>query len=148
MALSSTRAKRVRAFRGRATFPNATASWPACWLPKWWRLKAKAWPSLPTHWPAGLAAFSFRRTQIPLTERTRKIYEERLGQTWTEINGHKVTEVDRRDGLKLIFEGGSWVLVRIAGTEPKIRLYAEGRSSEEQRHLMHLVRQFFSQRRL
>ena len=59
----------------------------------------------------------------------------------------KVTEVDPSDGLKLIFEGGSWVMVRSAGTEPKIRLYAEGRSSEEQRHLMHLVRQFFSQRR-
>ncbi len=95
-----------------------------------------------------VGTFSFRRTQIPLTERTRKIYEERLGQTWTEINGHKVTEVDRRDGLKLIFEGGSWILVRVAGTEPKIRIYAEGHSSEERRHLMHLVRQFFSQRRL
>ena len=91
--------------------------------------------------------FSFRRTQIPLTERTRDIYEERLGQTWTEINGHQVKGVDRRDGLKLIFEGGSWVLIRIAGTEPKIRIYAEGRSSEERRHLMQLVRHIFSQRR-
>ena len=95
-----------------------------------------------------VGTFSFRRTQIPLTERTREIFEERRGQTWTEINGHKVVEVDRRDGLKLIFEGGSWVLIRVAGTEPKIRIYAEGRSSEERRHLMHLVRYFFSQRRL
>jgi len=95
-----------------------------------------------------VGTFSFRRTQIPLTDRTRNIYEKRLDQTWTEVNGFKVADVDRRDGLKLIFEGGSWVLIRIAGTEPKIRLYAEGRSSEERRHLMHLVRQFFSQRRL
>jgi alpha-D-glucose phosphate-specific phosphoglucomutase len=95
-----------------------------------------------------VGTFSFRRTQIPLTDRTRDIYEKRLDQSWTEINGFKVADVDRRDGLKLIFEGGSWVLIRIAGTEPKIRLYAEGRSSEERRHLMHLVRQFFSQRRL
>ena len=94
-----------------------------------------------------VGSYFFRRTQIPLTERTQGIYEQSLTQSWTEINGFKVTEVDRRDGLKLIFEGGSWVLVRIAGTEPKIRLYAEGRSSEERRHLMHLVRQFFSQRR-
>ena len=95
-----------------------------------------------------VGTFSFRRTQIPLTERSRKIYEKRLGQKWTEANGLRVKDVDRRDGLKLIFEGGSWILVRIAGTEPKIRLYAEGRSSEERRHLMHLVRQFFSQRRM
>ena len=94
-----------------------------------------------------VGTFSFRRTQIPLTDRTRDILRLRLAQNWTEINGHKVTEVDRRDGLKLIFEGGSWILIRIAGTEPKIRIYAEGRSSEERRHLMHLVRHFFSQRR-
>jgi alpha-D-glucose phosphate-specific phosphoglucomutase len=97
---------------------------------------------------ARVGEFSFRRTQIPLTDRTREIYEQRLAQSWTEINGFRVKDVDLRDGLKLIFEGGSWILVRIAGTEPKIRLYAEGRSSEERRHLMHIVRQFFSQRRL
>jgi phosphomannomutase len=56
--------------------------------------------------------------------------------------------VDRRDGLKLVFEGGSWLAVRLAGTEPKIRLYAQGRSSEEMRHLMHLARQLFSDRRI
>ena len=42
-----------------------------------------------------------------------------------------MVSVDRRDGLKLIFEGGAWILIRLAGTEPKIRLYAEGQSAEE-----------------
>ncbi|MCG6947865.1 MAG: phosphoglucomutase/phosphomannomutase family protein [Acidobacteria bacterium] len=91
-----------------------------------------------------VGTYSFRRTQIPLTQRTQEIYEKRLGESWSEINGFKVADIDRRDGLKLIFESGGWVLVRIAGTEPKIRLYTEGRSSEEQRHLMHLARQLFS----
>jgi phosphoglucomutase len=90
----------------------------------------------------------FRRTQIPLTRRSRQIFARRLKQKWNKIRGREVLEVDRRDGLKLIFEGGSWLAVRLAGTEPKIRLYAEGRSSEEMRHLMHLARQLFSDRRL
>ena len=90
----------------------------------------------------------FRRTQIPLTRKSRQIFERRLRQKWNKIKGRQVVKVDRRDGLKLVFDGGSWLAVRVAGTEPKIRLYAEGRSSEEMRHLMHLTRQLFIDRRL
>ena len=111
-------------------------------------VEGKGMAELSSELAARVGTFSFRRTQIPLTDRSREIYEERLKQKWKEVNGLKVAEVDRRDGLKLVFEGGSWILIRVSDTEPKIRLYAEGRSSEEQRHLMHLVRQFFSQRRL
>ncbi len=110
-------------------------------------VEGKGMAELSNELAARVGTFSFRRTQIPLTDRSRAIYEQRLGQKWNEINGFKVAEVDRRDGLKLVFEGGSWILIRVSDTEPKIRLYAEGRSSEERRHLMHLVRQFFSQRR-
>ena len=95
-----------------------------------------------------VGAHWFRRTQIPLTRRSRQIFDRRMKQKWNRIKGRDVVRVDRRDGLKLVFEGGSWLAVRLAGTEPKIRLYAEGRSSEEMRHLMHLARQLFSDRRL
>jgi phosphoglucomutase len=111
-------------------------------------VEGKGMAELSSELVARVGTFSFRRTQIPLTDRSREIYEQRLKQKWKEVDGLKVAEVDRRDGLKLVFEGGSWILIRVSDTEPKIRLYAEGRSSEERRHLMHLVRQFFSQRRL
>jgi phosphoglucomutase len=94
-----------------------------------------------------VGTFAFRRTQMPLNERTREVYERRLEQEWESIDGRPVVRTDRRDGLKLMFDNGSWILVRIAGTEPKIRLYAEGRSSEEMRHLMHAARQLFIDRR-
>ena len=99
---------------------------------------------------ARVGNYAFRRTQIPLSDRSRQIFERRLKQDWkkTNLDGRKVVSVDRRDGLKLVFEGDSWILVRIAGTEPKIRLYAEGRSNEEQRHLMHTVRKMFTDRRM
>jgi alpha-D-glucose phosphate-specific phosphoglucomutase len=111
-------------------------------------VEGKGMAELSSELAARVGTFSFRRTQIPLTDRSREIFEQRLNQKWKEVDGLKVAEVDRRDGLKLVFEGGSWILIRVSDTEPKIRLYAEGRSSEERRHLMHLVRQFFSQRRL
>jgi phosphoglucomutase len=99
---------------------------------------------------ARVGTYAFRRTQIPLSDRTRQLFERRVNQNWSKkkLDGRKVVSVDRRDGLKLVFEGGSWILIRAAGTEPKIRLYAEGRSNEEQRHLMHTVRKMFTDRRI
>ncbi len=99
---------------------------------------------------ARVGTYAFRRTQIPLSDRTRQLFERRVNQNWNKkkLDGRKVVSVDRRDGLKLVFEGGSWILIRAAGTEPKIRLYAEGRSNEEQRHLMHTVRKMFTDRRM
>ena len=96
---------------------------------------------------ARVGTFAFRRTQMPLSERILRLFRERLGQSFTTFNGRTVRSVDRREGLRLEFEGGGWILVRLAGTEPKVRLYAEGRSHEEMRHLMHLARQLFSDRR-
>ena len=100
---------------------------------------------------ARVGVYAFRRIQIPLSERSRRIFAKRLEEEWGQdrtINGREIVEVDRRDGLKLTFAGGSWILIRMSGTEPKIRLYAEGRSTEETRHLMHVTRQLFSNRRI
>jgi phosphomannomutase len=37
--------------------------------------------------------------------------------------------VDRTDGAKFVFEDGSWMLLRLSGTEPLLRLYVEAESS-------------------
>lgn len=34
----------------------------------------------------------------------------------------------RTDGLKLVFDDGSWVCYRLSGTEPVVRVYSEARS--------------------
>jgi len=50
-----------------------------------------------------------------------------LKQRVLEALRTKITapRVETMDGLKLIFEDGSWILVRPSGTEPIFRLYAE-----------------------
>jgi alpha-D-glucose phosphate-specific phosphoglucomutase len=48
----------------------------------------------------------------------------------TEIGGQKVTEVQTVDGVKYIMADDSWLLIRPSGTEPVLRVYAEGRSQE------------------
>jgi phosphoglucomutase len=50
---------------------------------------------------------------------------DRLRQDFSEFAGHKVAKIDRTDGLKLIFDDSSWILMRPSGTEPVARIYTE-----------------------
>jgi len=34
------------------------------------------------------------------------------------------------DGIKLVFDNGSWLMIRPSGTEPKVRFYIEARTVE------------------
>lgn len=95
-----------------------------------------------------VGTYHFRRTQVPLTRQLEQVLERRFQQEIDEVDGRKVIATDRRDGLKLTFEGGGWLLIRRAGTEPKVRLYAEGTTKEEMRHLLHLTRKLLSNWRL
>jgi phosphoglucomutase len=43
--------------------------------------------------------------------------------------GRKVVSIDRTDGAKFLFDDGSWMLARLSGTEPLLRLYIEAESA-------------------
>jgi phosphomannomutase len=49
-------------------------------------------------------------------------------QAPAEIGGEKVAEISKRDGVKYILADDSWLLIRPSGTEPVLRVYAEGRT--------------------
>jgi phosphomannomutase len=40
----------------------------------------------------------------------------------------RIAEVITIDGRKMIFEDGSWLMIRPSGTEPKVRFYVEART--------------------
>jgi phosphomannomutase len=51
-------------------------------------------------------------------------------QAPADIGGQKVSEIGQRDGVKYILADDSWLLIRPSGTEPVLRVYAEGRTQE------------------
>jgi len=51
-----------------------------------------------------------------------------VGQAPAEIGGQKVAEISSMDGVKYIMADDSWLLIRPSGTEPVLRVYAEGRA--------------------
>jgi phosphomannomutase len=47
-----------------------------------------------------------------------------------QIGGEKINHILTIDGVKYIMADDSWLLIRPSGTEPVLRVYAEGRSPE------------------
>ncbi len=60
------------------------------------------------------------------------------------MNGKKVAKVIRTDGLKCVLEDGSWVLFRLSGTEPVVRIYAEAFSPETLETLLASAKEYFT----
>ncbi len=57
-------------------------------------------------------------------------------QAPAKIGEQKVVEISTSDGVKYILADDSWLLIRPSGTEPVLRVYAEGRSKEMVRSLL------------
>ncbi len=53
---------------------------------------------------------------------------DKLASPPDQLAGKKVAQVITVDGVKLLFDDGSWVLFRKSGTEPVVRVYAEASS--------------------
>ncbi len=67
------------------------------------------------------------------TERAR-IMERLDAARPRELAGHalaKIVKLDTKDGVKFFLDDGSWLLVRLSGTEPLVRVYAETRANAE-----------------
>jgi len=60
------------------------------------------------------------------------------------LDGKKVVEVNRLDGLKFICEDESWLMVRASGTEPIVRLYAEAKELQRAKELIAIGRRFIA----
>ncbi len=75
-----------------------------------------------------VGSFYPERQNFRLTPEVKAKFTEKLKSDPREFCGHTVSEVNRKDGLKLVFSDGSWVCYRLSGTEPVVRVYTEARS--------------------
>jgi phosphoglucomutase len=70
------------------------------------------------------------RTNLHLPDDVKMETVSRLKTDFTMFLGRRVASLDRTDGLKMAFEDGSWVLLRLSGTEPLMRVYTEAATPE------------------
>lgn len=81
---------------------------------------------------AAIGPWYYRRIDLPLSPEAAADAVARVqGTEWpAAIAGMPLLAVRQLDGVKLEFEDGSWLLLRPSGTEPLLRLYAEGHTPE------------------
>jgi phosphomannomutase len=81
----------------------------------------------------------------PLLSRVHKIEESaQIGSKIAIGNKTKVVkELITIDGVKIIFSDDSWMLIRPSGTEPKVRIYAECRDSQEKDEMFSAAKNLF-----
>lgn len=70
------------------------------------------------------------RRSFKSTEALAKRVQELVAHPPKTFAGKQVVDVNTVDGLKMILEDESWVLVRVSGTEQLIRVYAESDNTE------------------
>jgi phosphoglucomutase len=72
-----------------------------------------------------------KRIGVKLTPELQQVLPQKLANAPDDFGGKRVKEVNRLDGVKFIFEDGSWMLMRPSGTEPLVRIYAEAENEQD-----------------
>ncbi|HXE90197.1 MAG TPA: phosphoglucomutase/phosphomannomutase family protein [Terriglobales bacterium] len=89
-----------------------------------------------------VGSFYPRRQNFRLTPEVKEKFTAKCGRDPGELAGRRVARVVRTDGLKLVFDDGSWVCYRLSGTEPVVRVYSEARSPQDLEALSAAARQW------
>ena len=63
-------------------------------------------------------------------ERKARVYETMRGNAPTSLSGSAVVRTRDDDGFKFYLDDGSWVLMRMSGTEPLMRVYSEATTAQ------------------
>ena len=89
--------------------------------------------------------YFYRRSDIKLNDKTVK----KLTDFISKFNSKKIIDkqikfIDKKDGIKINFENDEWILVRLSGTEPLARIYAESFDKESVNNLISSFLNYFN----
>jgi phosphoglucomutase len=91
---------------------------------------------------AEVGSFYPLRDNFRLTPEVKEKFTKKLRLDPQSFSGRRVSEVVRKDGLKLVLDDDSWVCYRLSGTEPVVRVYSEAPSQQELQKLSAAAKQW------
>jgi alpha-D-glucose phosphate-specific phosphoglucomutase len=78
----------------------------------------------------GPAEYERKDLRLKLPVSKQKMVDRLTQDAPKSIGGETLNSISALDGVKYLFADGSWLLIRPSGTEPVLRVYAEGRSKQ------------------
>jgi phosphoglucomutase len=89
--------------------------------------------------------FFTTRLNLHLSPELKEKVKTRLENPPSQLGGKPIAELNRTDGLKVIFDDQTWILLRLSGTEAVARCYVETHRREDLERLAGVARQFVFQ---
>jgi len=84
--------------------------------------------------------FSYDRKDLQIdNDKKNAIIKKAEGDGYTAFGKYQFNRVEKIDGVKYHFTNGGWAMLRASGTEPLLRVYAEGNSKEETADILNEV---------
>ncbi len=81
--------------------------------------------------------FEYDRDDLHLTEnKKQEIISKCKAGAFDSIGSYSIMDTHDVDGYRFILEEGKWVMIRPSGTEPVLRVYAQGSSHDEVRNIL------------
>ncbi len=116
--------------------PERDGVWTGLLLMEYMAKTGKSLKALTEEIFATVGRFDFYRDDLHLTEAQKTAAIARCEQGFESIGEFKVDRTDTIDGFKYFLDTGAWVMIRPSGTEPVLRVYAQGYDMAEVRKVL------------
>lgn len=90
---------------------------------------------------AVVGEFYYERNDLTLTEEKKQEAMRRCASGIEAFGKYTVVDTNTIDGFKYELPNSAWTMIRASGTEPLLRVYAEGNSKEEVLDILKTVRE-------
>lgn len=126
--------------------PERDGVWIGLVLMEYMALTGKSIRQLIDDVYAETGSFAVERYDLHLNnEQKNAIVEACRQQSYTHFGTYRIHSVEDIDGFKFRLDHGCWVMIRPSGTEPVLRVYAEGSNSEEAFRILDATREHILQ---
>lgn len=111
--------------------PERDGIWIAITILEFMSISGKSMNALINEIYSLVGPFQYDRLDLHLTDTQIVEVKERLNRNISNWSSLQVLTFENLDGYKYYFEGDNWLLIRTSGTEPVLRIYAQGNTAED-----------------